>query len=409
MSAIRYGLPYWLGEFPKKHRPSYARHRGHLDTEVAIVGGGLTGCATAYALGSAGVNVALFEAGQIGQGSTGGSTAMLMQEPDVDFQDLVKRYGLRAARQIWQITRRATFDLAATVRRLKIRCQLQPQDSIYFATDPEASRRLRREYEARRTAGLETSWLTADRFLRHTQLKGYGAIRTHGNAQVDPYRVCLGFASAALRRRAQIYERSPIVRVRFGRTAVEIKTEGGTARADRVIIATGYATPLYKPLARHVRVMQTYAVATPPLAGRVRAELGRRDAMLWDSQHPYHYLRWTRDDRIVFGGADQPRPPGRQRAKILVQRTAQLMYELSTLYPVISGIQPEYAWDGTVAATADGLPYIGPHRNYPRHLFALGYGGNGLTLGFLASRILLRHCLGEPAKGDELFALTRSD
>lgn len=37
MSAIRYGLPYWLGEFPKKHRPSYPRHRGHLDTEVAIV------------------------------------------------------------------------------------------------------------------------------------------------------------------------------------------------------------------------------------------------------------------------------------------------------------------------------------------------------------------------------------
>ena len=221
--------------------------------------------------------------------------------------------------------------------------------------------------------------------------------------------MCLGFASAALRRRAQLYERSPVVRVRFGRTAVEIKTEGGTARADRVIIATGYATPLYKPLARHVRVMQTYAVTTPPLAARVRAELGRRDTMLWDSQHPYHYLRWTGDDRIVFGGADQPRPPARQRAKILVQRTAQLMYELSTLYPVISGIQPEYAWDGTVATTADGLPYIGPHRNFPRHLFALGYGGNGLTLGFLASRILLRHCLGEPAKEDELFAFTRSD
>ena len=72
-------------------------------------------------------------------------------------------------------------------------------------------------------------------------------------------------------------------------------------------------------------------------------------------------------------------------------------------------MQPEDAWDGTVATTADGLPYIGPHRNFPRHLFALGYGGNGLTLGFLASRILLRQCLGEPAKEDELFAFTRSD
>ena len=32
--------------------------------------------------------------------------------------------------------------------------------------------------------------------------------------------------------------------------------------------------------------------------------------------------------------------------------------------------------------TADSLPYIGPHRRYPRHWFALGYGGNGMTFGF---------------------------
>ena len=407
MSPIRHRVPYWLGQFPRKRRPSYPRHRGRVETDVAIVGGGITGCATAYALASAGVKVALFEANQVGQGSTGASTAMLMQEADVDFQDLMKMHGLRAARRIWQMTRLATFELAATLRRLNIQCQLQPQDSIYFATDSEASRRLRREYEARRVAGLETSWLTADRLRRDTNLKGYGAIRTHGNAQVDPYRVCLGFASAAVKRGAQIYERSAVARVRFGRKAVDIKSRSGTACADRVVIATGHAPPIFKPLARHLRVMHTYTVATPPLPAQVRGQLGRRDAMLWDTRQPYHYLRWTRDDRILFGGADQPQTPVRQRDKILVQRTGQLMYELSTLYPVISGTQPEYGWDGVVATTSDGLPYIGPHRNYPRHLFAFGYGGNGLTLGFLASRILLRGYLGEPARGDELFGFTR--
>ena len=83
------------------------------------------------------------------------------------------------------------------------------------------------------------------------------------------------------------------------------------------------------------------------------------------------------------------------------------MYELSVLYPAISGIQPDYAWAGPVVTTADGLPYIGPHRNYPRHLFALGFGGNGIVQGFLASRILLRRYLGRPAKGDDLFGFTR--
>ena len=129
--------------------------------------------------------------------------------------------------------------------------------------------------------------------------------------------------------------------------------------------------------------------------------------MLWDTSKPYHYFRWTRDNRMLFGGADQPLTPSRQRDKILVQRTGQLMYELSTLYPVISGIQPEQAWDRVITTTPDGLPYIGPHRNYPYYLFALGHGGNGLTLGFLASRVLLRYHMGAPQKGDELFGFGR--
>ena len=34
-----------------------------------------------------------------------------------------------------------------------------------------------------------------------------------------------------------------------------------------------------------------------------------------------------------------------------------------------------FAWDGVFATTPDGLPYIGGHPDYPRQLFALGYGG----------------------------------
>ena len=42
-------------------------------------------------------------------------------------------------------------------------------------------------------------------------------------------------------------------------------------------------------------------------------------------------------------------------------------------YPAAGGLAPEYAWEGLFATTPDGLPYIGPHRRYPRQLFALGY------------------------------------
>ena len=90
-----------------------------------------------------------------------------------------------------------------------------------------------------------------------------------------------------------------------------------------------------------------------------------------------------------------------------MQRTGQLMYELSTLYPSISGLQPDYAWHGEVVATPDGLPLIGPHRHFPHHLFALGGGGNGVATSFLAARVLLRGHRDKPAAGDELFGFGR--
>ncbi|HJO37056.1 MAG: FAD-dependent oxidoreductase [Vicinamibacterales bacterium] len=406
MGKIRYGVSYWADRQPRR-RPTYPRHRGQLDVDVAIVGGGIAGCATAYALSMAGLRVGLFETGRIGDGAIGSSTALVMQEPDVDFQETLDAHGLGAARAIWKMTRRGAQEFVSTLRRLKISCQLETQDSIYFAEEPEAAKRLRGEWQVRQKAGLEARWLKGDALWREARVRAEGAIRVAGNAQVDPVRACVGLAAAAVKRGARVHERSPVERIRPGRRSVELRTAGGSVTAGQVVVATGQPGALFRPLARHFRMVETYAVATPTLGARIRAELGRRKAMLWDAVQPYRYLRWTRDDRVLFGGGDQAPTHPRSREKALVQRTGQLMYELSVLYPSISGIQPEYAWAGQVAAAADGLPYIGPHRNYPRHAFALGFGGSGLAQGFLASRILARHCLGEPAKGDELFGFTR--
>jgi len=92
---------------------------------------------------------------------------------------------------------------------------------------------------------------------------------------------------------------------------------------------------------------------------------------------------------------------------VLVQRTGQLMYELLMMYPAISGLRPEFGWDAAYGETADGLMYIGPHRNYPHHLFALGGSGDSVTGAFLAAKVLARAASGAPAKGDDVFGWNR--
>lgn len=408
MSRTRHGASLWVAQVPRARRPGYQRCRRDQAVEVAIIGGGITGCAMAYVFAAAGVPVVLVEAGVVGQAGSAAGAGLLRQEPNTEYQRLEARYGRRVARRAWQMTRRAMLDGASVLRRLGVRCQLETQDAIYFTRESERVPTLRRELAARRAAGLAATWLTPSQLRQLAAVDAGGGIRTRGNGQLDPYRACLGLAAAAAKRGAVVCERSAVTRIRVERAGLALTTAaGGTLRAERVIVATRGATPLFKPLVRHLRSTHTYAVATPPLGARMRAELGRRAAMMCDTDEPHHYLRWTRDHRIVFGGADQSPPPPRRREVVLIQRTGQLMYELSTLYPSISGVQSDYAWAGEVVSTPDGLPFIGPHRHYPRHLFAIGAGGNGLAMSFLAARVLLRSHRGAPAAGDELFGFGR--
>jgi glycine/D-amino acid oxidase-like deaminating enzyme len=174
-----------------------------------------------------------------------------------------------------------------------------------------------------------------------------------------------------------------------------------------VVIATGFPTPLFKSLARHFWFRTTYLALTEPVPARTRRRLGRREAIVRDLAEPRHLVRWVGEDRLLVAGADMLMPPERQRDRLSVQRTGQLMYELSTLYPDISGVLPEYGWDAPYALTSDGLPYIGPHRNFPHHLFAFGDSSHGVAGAYLASRMLLRHHLGMLEAADLRFGFTR--
>jgi glycine/D-amino acid oxidase-like deaminating enzyme len=400
-------VPYWFDRIPKSRRPSYPRFRGQSTADVVIVGGGLTGAACAWSFAAAGIDVVLLESEAIGAGSTAAATGLIREDFDVPFADASTAHGLRSARLMWQGMRRASLDFAAAIKRLAIKCDLAPEDLLSFTRrDPADARMLRREYQTRRDAGFEHSWVTPAALAREASIESGGAIRTRG-AAVDPYRACLGLAAAAASRKARIFERTPVKRIQPTRKHVDVTTDAGTVRAQAVIVATAAPLQDLRALRRHLRPHQSYAVVTEPLPALMRRGVGRRAAALQDRDIPPHLLRWLRDDRILFSGADQPEIAPKLRDKVLVQRTGQLMYELSVLYPVVSGIQPAWSWDFGRHDTVDGLPFIGPHRNFPRHLFALGEGRHGAGVAWLAARVLLRHHQGAPARGDELFSFAR--
>jgi glycine/D-amino acid oxidase-like deaminating enzyme len=250
--------------------------------------------------------------------------------------------------------------LVALFERLRIRCGLTKSDAVYYSNGAQAVARLRREFELRARSGFEAEWLGPGDLRRLTGISARGAIRTRGSAHFDPYRACLGVMRAAAAAGAEVFERSEVNRIEADRDRVRIRTAHGSVEAERVIVATGYATSRFRPLAGRFRMYRTYVLATEPIGPRLRRDLGLSHVMVWDTERPYHYARWTPDHRLLLGGGDRLVRPGQRRGQQFAVATGELRAFFEERFPALAQVETELAWEGLFAMTPDSLPYIGP-------------------------------------------------
>jgi len=405
--SLRRGTPLWLQTGQPSSRQRYPALTRRIEADLAIVGGGMTGAIVAQAFATSGISVALLESNRVARGSTAASSALLLQEPDQGLVELSRRYGVARSRRIWQLSHQAVHDFRRLLASLPDRIGLAERDTIYYAPTADAVRELRAEYDRRLRAGFDATWMTPGSLRRATGIPGFGAIRTTGNAQFDPYRACLALLRSASASGARIFERSDVTRIQPVDGGVRVYTARGRVDARRVVVATGYTTPQFKPLAGRFRMYRTYVVATARLGASEHHEIGLGDLMVWDTERPYHYARWTADNRLLLGGGDRPARAGANRSGHLERAARELRDHFERVWPALADVDVEAEWEGLFAVTPDSLPFIGPHRRYPGHFFALGYGGNGMTFGCLAGRMLLEQWRGIRSTDHDLFSFSR--
>jgi glycine/D-amino acid oxidase-like deaminating enzyme len=128
--------------------------------------------------------------------------------------------------------------------------------------------------------------------------------------------------------------------------------------------------------------------------------------LIWETRRPYFYARRTDDGRALIGGGDTSFARDHNREALLASKVDELGRRFERLFPG-ARFEPEYAWGGTFADTEDGLAYIGSPPDRPREYFALGYGGNGITFGVIAARLLVDFILGRPNPDAEVFRFQR--
>jgi glycine/D-amino acid oxidase-like deaminating enzyme len=370
--------------------------------DVLIVGGGITGALVAQHLAGKGRDIVLIDRERPGLGSTAASTAMLQWEIDTSLTELTELYGFEVASDVYRRSFRAVAGLRDLVASLDVPCAFRQRTTLYVAAGDVGGAELRQEHALRQRAGLPGHLLGHAELLDHVGLDREAAILSPGSADADP--LCLAQGLLQLARQAGVRVLAgDAVSFDHGPRSVAVGLDGGrTVEARHVVLATGYVMPEFVPAERH-SVVSSWAVST---VRQAEGSLWRDESLIWEASESYNYLRTSSDGRIIIGGEDDDVTDASKRDSLIAAKTACLQDRLRRLWPR-ADTTISNAWAGFFGETDDGLPLIGRIPGHPRILGAYGYGGNGITFSFLASRILSRLIDGHSQSWFDNFAIDR--
>ncbi len=400
---LRSHYPFWLLKNGLMHE--YPSLQEDLDTDIAILGGGITGALIAWQLVQAGREPVLIDGRHIGMGSTAASTAMLQYEIDTHLSDLTERIGRRDADRCYRLCIEAVDTLSDIVRNTGINAGFDRRPSLYFASVRGDVAALRREFEARRRIGIDIQLLERDEIRDLFGFDAPAALYSPANsAQVDAYALTHGLLRHAMTSGLTVYDKTRVERITYARGRAYLYTaHGQVIRAKHLVMATGYEASRYLP-GSLISLHSTYALVSEPYP---MEGLWHEDALIWETARPYVYMRTTSDRRILVGGRDEPfYDPGR-RDRLLRVKTQALVRDFEKLFPHLGPLRVDFSWAGTFAETPDGLPYIGRIAGHPHAWFALGFGGNGILFSQIAAEILTAVICGRKHKDMALFGFDR--
>jgi glycine/D-amino acid oxidase-like deaminating enzyme len=397
---LRSDFPFWLLDKGIIH--TYPSLQQHIKTDVVIMGAGISGALAAWHLCHAGFKTVVVDKRHVGMGSTAASTALLQYEIDTPLTELIKIRGERDAIRSYLLCLKAITDLENICGQWP-EVAFTKRPSLQYASYKKDVNDLKKEFQLRKQVGIALQWLNKKAIKEGFGFDKEAALLSRDAAEVKAYSLTHALLHRCKHLGLEVYDHTAITQLDENKQGVELVTdEGKKIKARKLVIACGYESARYIP--QKVQTLQsTYAIISEPYTTNHH---WHQNALIWETDRPYLYLRTTEDNRILIGGKDSAFSDPRLRDKALHAKARSLEQAFHKLFPGIH-FRTDFKWAGTFASTKDGLPYIGCLPGKPHTYFALGLGGNGITFSIIAARIITRLALGISDDDARLFGFNR--
>ena len=398
--GVGYAPTYWVdsaGEPPPLDGPIDSDR----ETDVAIIGSGLTGLAAAYFLArDHGIKATALEANTLAWGCTsrnGGQGQLACGR--LSLSQWAQRWGEETAARLFADVREGFEEFRALAYDPAIACEPQGDGHLLLAHQRSWLPRLEREARLHnRLFGYHSRVLDGaalrDRYINDRD--AHGALFEPEGIGVHPMKLSFGYARKSRALGATIHPASAVIDWQWRNGRHRLHTAGGVVAADKVIIATGgyTGTALHPALRYRTMPILSNSVVTRPLNSDELDACGiKTKLVVTDTRRLRFYYRLLPDNRMQIG--TRSAITGRDAA---ARRHYDLLIGgLHAKFPPLREVPTAYSWWGWVDVSHDMMPRIFAADDKNTLFYALGYGGNGVAFSAHAGLRLAQMVAGHPA------------
>jgi glycine/D-amino acid oxidase-like deaminating enzyme len=398
---------FWLDIPYQPGRPLAGEH----ETDVAIIGGGFTGMASAYFIKRRfpEKRVIVLESEFIGFGSSGRNSGIGTHLLGHNVLSILKSKGVEQTAALHRLSASALSLLDQLIEEHAIDCDCEHTGMLVVAETDRQLRLLEKKMLAHEQIGAPLAWIDAGQLRsRFGAMDAKAAVHASDDRMLNPAKLVRGMKKVVESLGVEVFEHSRCTYMESGRP-IALCTQAGKVRADDVVLATNaYPNPLalqqYK-----VSPFYVYNIVTEPLTDAQLEEFawpGREN--VYSSKYLFWMIRPTFDNRILFIENDALYFRDIHRDYSHRPREYQSHHKtLLECFPFMKDVRITHQWGGRIGMTLDFLPAIGRTGVYDNVYYGMGYNGHGLAFAQLCGKMIAALMAGERSQSTDHMLLNR--
>ena len=379
-------ISYWVDSSGKTNFPKLD---SNLSTDVCIIGGGITGIATAYMLKDSGLKITLLEASEVGMGVTANTTAKITSQHSLFYDYLIKSFGFDTAKKYLDSNEEAINIIENIVKKENIDCDFEYQDSYVYTCSKDYIQKIKDEANAVKSLGLDTKLVTEAPLPFGIKC----AICFPNQAKFHPRKYILGILPSL--EKINIFEHSKVTDINTENGSYKVHANGHTVNCKYLVLTTHYPIKNF-PGMYFLKMYQdkSYVIA-------VDTKKPLFDGMYISAEEPVTSFR-TANNLLLVGGSGHK--TGANNID-LDKNYINLENYIKSIYP---DSEIKYKWTTEDCVSLDKLPYIGRFSKLYNNMYvATGYKKWGMTTSHVSAKIISDDILGKENKYASIHSATR--